>query len=111
MIASVESRRYIRWAQVIAPKSNVRPAFFILIGLVLLIGRFDWSRETRSASKRGFFCSAFFFSLLIPLISILFERSRIRPSWRNTVLAAVTLLLSLPYHWLRLERWSFHRGR
>src|SRR5205823_4784406 len=56
-------------------------------------------------------CSAFFLCLLIPLISALFERSRVRPLWRNTVLGAVTLLFSLPYHWVHLERWSFHQNR
>lgn len=30
---------------------------------------------------------------------------------RNAVLGAATLLVSLPYHWLNLERWSFHRNR
>jgi hypothetical protein len=111
MIASVDSKRYIHWARLIAPNSKIRWMFFVSVGLLLLLGRFDWSHEAHSASKRGFFCSAFFLCVLIPLISTLFERSRVQAFWRNTVLAAVTLLFSLPYHWLGLERWSFHQNR
>jgi hypothetical protein len=111
MIASVESKRYIQWARLIAPNSKIRWAFFVLVGLVLLLGRYDWSSQVRSASKRGFFCSAFFLCLLIPLISAIFERLRLRPVWHNTLLALVTLVLSLPYHWVGLEHWSFHQNR
>jgi len=62
---------------------------------------------TRSASWRGYLCSAFFFCILIPLISEALERSEIRAVIRNALLAGVTLLFALPYYWLGVDRWFY----
>jgi hypothetical protein len=67
-------------------------------------GRYHWLASTRPASWRGFLCSAFFFCILVPLISEILERSEVRPMLRNAFLAGVTLFFSLPYYWLGLDR-------
>lgn len=90
-------------------RSNTAWPLYLLLGLALLPGRYDWSLQTRSASWRGFLCSAFFFCLLVPLISEALARSQTRLVLRNTLLAGVTLLFCLPYRWLRLNRWFYYR--
>ena len=67
-------------------------------------GRYNWSMPTRSASWRGYLCSAFFFCILIPLILEALERSEVRVVARNAFLAGVTLLFALPYYWLGANR-------
>ena len=88
-------------------RSNISWAFYILLGLALLPGRYNWSLPTRSASWRGYLCSAFFFCILIPLISEALERSEVRAVVRNAFLAGVTLLFALPYYWLGVDRWFY----
>ncbi len=86
-------------------------SIYLLLGLALLPGRYDWSPPARSTSWRGFLCSAFFFCILIPLISEAFERSHTRPTVRNTLLGAVTLLFCLPYYWVGLNRLFYYRNK
>jgi hypothetical protein len=91
-------------------RSHISSPFYILFGLALLPGRYKWTVPTRSASWRGFLCSAFFFCILIPLISEILERSELRAVLRNVLLAAVTLLFALPYYWLGFDRFFYRRN-
>ncbi len=94
-----------------ALRSNTAWPLCVVFGVALLPGRYDWSLPTRSASCRGLLCSAFFFCLLVSLISEALARSQTRPVARNTLLAGVTLLFCLPYSWLRLNRWFYYRNK
>jgi hypothetical protein len=91
-------------------ESTVGCAVYILLGLVLLPGRYNWSASGRSASWRGFLCSAFFFCILIPLISATLKRLDVGLLAQKALLVAITLFLSFPYSWLGLSRWSHQNG-
>jgi hypothetical protein len=110
MSLTLQSNQYAHWTKLFL-KSNLSWPLYLVLGLVLLPGRFEWSSQTRTANWRGFDCSAFFLCLLIPLVSTILERLEIRRLWRHGALAGVTLLLSLPYHWLGLDHWFYHRNK
>ena len=52
----------------------------------------------RSGELESFLCFAFFFCILIPLISEILERAETLAVLRNVVLAEATLLFALPYY-------------
>ncbi len=108
MSLPLPSNRYTNWTSRFSLKSSIAWAFYIVAGLVLSFGRYTWSAQTRSASWRGWLCSGFFFCLIIPLLSECLTRCHARPVLRNTLLAATTLLVSLPYRWLGLDRWFYY---
>lgn len=91
-------------------RPHIKSLFYILFGLALLPGRYNWSAATRSGSWRGFLCSAFFFCILIPVISEILERAEMRAVLRNVVLAGATLLFTLPYYWLGFDRLFYRRN-
>ena len=75
---------------------------WLLWGLILLAGRYDWS-EPNAPSWRGYLCSAFFLSLLMPLLSSALTRFERRWQTKTVVLAVTATLLTLPYRWLGLD--------
>jgi hypothetical protein len=95
---------------------SIRPGRFpwpvwLAIGLILLPGRYQWSPGSQAYSWRGLLCSAFFVCILIPLIDGLVQRFAPDSRWRSLFTGAVTLLLTLPYRWLGLNRWYYYRNK
>lgn len=83
----------------------------LVAGLVLLLGRFDWSGPERPFARRGYLLSAYLFVLTLPLVYGLLRRL-CRPRWVATAATGATfVVLTLPYRWLNLDGLYYYAGR
>jgi hypothetical protein len=80
-------------------------------GVLLIAGRFDWRPLHYDNSKTAFILSAYLFVFTVPLVYFV-TRALVR-SRRVAVglTAAVWLIFSLPYRWLRLDHWYYYAHR
>ena len=79
----------------------------LLIGLILLWGRYDW-RGALQASAIGYACSAFFLVILLPVVH--YTGRLLLRDGRGPVAITIVLgfVLTLPYRWLGLDRFSIN---
>ena len=93
------------------PRAVVTWTALLGAGLVLLLGRFDWSGPARPFARRGYLLSGYLFVLTVPLVYYLVRRlcrSRRAALWATGVAFAV---LTVPYRWLGLDRFFYYEGR
>lgn len=84
--------------------------YCLAAGILLLAGRYDWSAASPGPAWRGLLCSAFFFCITVPVFAGVLRRTPL-PLWvQNTAVSLFAALLTLPYRWLGLDRWYYHRN-
>ncbi len=77
----------------------------LLLCLIMLSGRYDWVHSSQS-SKLGYGSSAFLLLLSIPICHYLLFYYVGNHYLIVGVTTAFALLLTLPYRWLELEKFS-----
>lgn len=85
----------------------IRMTSLILLGSLLACGRFDWAGG-RALALRSY-CLSWFFFVLILVCGYTLART-LRPAGRRGLwpaLTAASVLLNLPYRWLRLEKFYY----
>lgn len=81
----------------------------LIVGLVLLSGRYDWSNPaTLGPQRRGYLCSAFFFVLTIPTFSAVLGRLVRSAVLRGCILGATVITFCAPYRWLGLQHLYYY---
>jgi len=83
----------------------------IFVGMLLHLGRYDWGTEVSQYSLRGFLCSAYFFSITIYSLFFLLRNIFQQKKYIWGLTLAFATLFSLPYRWLKLERFYYYRER
>ena len=79
--------------------------------VVLLSGRYDFTPEAWRYSWQGFLSSAYLLVIFLPTLYYLLRTFCQRILWVRAVTAGVGLLFTLPYRWLGLDRFFYHRDR
>lgn len=76
------------------------------LGLLLLYGRYNWTLDPQHA-RIGFFCSAYYFLIIIPVLYYLVSELTGIPWIGFAVTGSWWVAATLPYHWLNLERFFY----
>lgn len=87
--------------------------FFIWVlilssGLLLLYGRYDWSADVQRFAVRGFFTSGYIMVVLLPTLYYVVRAMTQRPHAAMIVTTIAFLIVTLPYRWLGLDRFSYY---
>jgi hypothetical protein len=75
----------------------------LLLGLALLSGRYHWGVDVASFSMRGYLSSAYMFVLFLPTLYYTLRAFALPARRTQMMVAAVALLLTMPYVWLGLD--------
>jgi hypothetical protein len=82
---------------------------WMITGLLLLSGRFDWSAEGSLYSWRSYLASAYYFIFLIPTLFFGLKRGLNNSSTAGYITAAISLIFCFPYDWVGLAPYYFYR--
>jgi hypothetical protein len=77
----------------------------LVLALVLLWDRYDWSDQARPFSWRGYLSSAYLLVFTLPTLYYLLRELSGGARLASVVTAATASVLTLPYRWLGLNRW------
>jgi hypothetical protein len=79
----------------------------LLVGLIMLYGRYDWSDPVYPHSLRGYLSSAYLFILFLPTFYYTVYHFLPKPRIIRVITFCITLILVLPYQWLGLDSYAY----
>jgi hypothetical protein len=111
LLANFKNQIKIQWQELAVSAVNLGIIRFclplILIGLLGLVGRFDWVKGAYEYSLRSYLVSVYFFVLIVPLIYFVSFRVFQVQRLAFFITLFFVVILSLPYRWLGLEKYYF----
>jgi hypothetical protein len=104
------NKAFFGFGQLFVMKAWLKDAlgwFFVLgAGLLLLIGRYDWAADIEHA-RIGFFCSAFYFLIITPVLYYLIVELTTLPRAAFVITGIWWVTAVVPYRWLHLDRFYY----
>jgi len=92
-------------------KSAIIWLFLLATGLLLLSGRYNWEEDVKQYSLRGYLSSAYMFVIVLPTLYYLLKFFIPRTKIAKSLTLFLAILFTLPYRWLGLDKWYYHRNR
>lgn len=89
----------------------VRLAACLATGLILALGRYDWSDGPAFAVRAYVLSGVFFVLILTGAYAITRVLATASSPFLWPALGAVTLSLNLPYRWLQIDGWFYYASR
>ena len=108
------SRKFLQIRKYISLKfTEIRWLLVLVIaGLILLYGRYDWAQQVTQFSLRGYLNSAYMFILTISstyfLLHVFFPQHK---KWVWGLTITIAAFFSLPYRWLKLDRFYYYLNK
>ncbi|MCI4624713.1 MAG: hypothetical protein L3V56_02010 [Candidatus Magnetoovum sp. WYHC-5] len=86
-------------------------AIFFISCLILLIGRYDWSKPLWEYSLRGYLSSAYMFIFFMPTLYYIICYYTKNTQLARYITLASAIICTIPYRWLYIDSLYYHKER